>query len=169
MISEGSCSIFNEGNVFYNPVQQFNRDLSVSVLSTYSFLTNKLGPGNKRFDLSGLGSSIPEEFDTFLASQQGVKNDNGIDILEALSATGLRSIRYAKEIPGLREIIANDLSREAVASIVKNVEHNGVTQLVKPNLGDAIQVMYNREKRFQVIDLDPYGSPARFLDSAGTY
>lgn len=164
MISEGSCSIFNEGNVFYNPVQQFNRDLSVSVLSTYSFLIKKFGSGNKRFDLSDLGSSVQDEFDT---SQQGVKDDNGIDILEALSATGLRSIRYAKEIPGLREIVANDLSREAVTSIVKNVEYNGVTELVKPNLGDAIQVMYNRERRFQVIDLDPYGSPARFLDSAG--
>lgn len=95
-----------------------------------------------------------------------MRKDDGIDILEALSATGLRSIRYAKEIPGVREIVANDLSREAVASIRKNVDHNGVGALIRPNEGDAVQVMYNRENRFHVIDLDPYGSPARFLDSA---
>ena len=51
-------------------------------------------------------------------------------ILEALSATGLRSIRYAKEIkcPGESrlEITANDLSKRAYESIKRNVELNGV-------------------------------------------
>ena len=55
-----------------------------------------------------------------------------IRILEALSATGLRSIRYAKEIkcPGDQgsrlEITANDLSKRAYESIKRNVELNGV-------------------------------------------
>ena len=35
-ITEGSARILNEGNVFYNPVQQFNRDLSISVITTFS-------------------------------------------------------------------------------------------------------------------------------------
>lgn len=35
-ITEGSATIESEGHVFYNPVQEFNRDLSVSVLSTFS-------------------------------------------------------------------------------------------------------------------------------------
>lgn len=163
MINEGSCAIFNEGNVFYNPVQQFNRDLSISVLSTYSYLFSKFGSQNKRFDLDLDPLEFKEGFELFLSSQRGTKKDDGIDILEALSATGLRSIRYAKEIPGVREILANDLSRQAVTSICKNVEHNQVAELVKPNAGDAIEVMYNREKRFQVIDLDPYGSPSRLV------
>lgn len=34
-ISEGSAKIVSENRVFYNPVQQFNRDLSISVLSTF--------------------------------------------------------------------------------------------------------------------------------------
>lgn len=54
MITEGTCSIFNEGNVFYNPVQQFNRDLSISVLSTYSYLVQKFGSQNKKFDIGEL-------------------------------------------------------------------------------------------------------------------
>lgn len=35
-ITEGSTTIESEGHVFYNPVQEFNRDLSLSVLSTFS-------------------------------------------------------------------------------------------------------------------------------------
>lgn len=57
--------------------------------------------------------------------------------MEALSATGLRSIRYAREIPGVKEIIANDLSEDAVESIKKNIEHNGVEDLVSTTRSDA--------------------------------
>lgn len=94
---------------------------------------------------------------------------DGLTILEALSATGLRSIRYAKEISGIKEIIANDLSRKAVDSIVYNVKQNHVEHLVTPSYSDAMTLMYtstSAEKRFTVIDLDPYGSPTRFLDGA---
>lgn len=34
-ISEGSAKILSENRVFYNPVQQFNRDLSISVLTSF--------------------------------------------------------------------------------------------------------------------------------------
>lgn len=69
--------------------------------------------------------------------EKGVKFENGISILEALSATGLRSIRYAKEIPGIKQIIANDLSEQAVADIKRNVEDNQVLDIVTPNHDDA--------------------------------
>lgn len=54
-ISEGSAKIISENRVFYNPVQQFNRDLSILVLSTFWQLcqsedeqrkTGKKIPGN---------------------------------------------------------------------------------------------------------------------------
>lgn len=38
-IKEGSTEILSEaGGVFYNPVQQFNRDISICVLNAYSKL-----------------------------------------------------------------------------------------------------------------------------------
>jgi tRNA (guanine26-N2/guanine27-N2)-dimethyltransferase len=59
--------------------------------------------------------------------------------MEALSATGLRSIRYAKEIPNVDLIIANDLDPDAVELIRKNVEENlGENAKVKPNNADAM-------------------------------
>lgn len=35
-IREGTTEIVSEGHVFYNPVQQFNRDLSICVLNAFS-------------------------------------------------------------------------------------------------------------------------------------
>lgn len=60
-----------------------------------------------------------------------------VTILEALSATGLRSIRYAKEIPNVTKIVANDLSEQAVETIKANVVHNGVESLIDTSHDDA--------------------------------
>ena len=65
---------------------------------------------------------------------------DGITILEALSATGLRSIRYAKEVPGVKQIIANDISAKAVDSIKKNILDNNVEHLVTASHEDATYV-----------------------------
>ena len=44
-----------------------------------------------------------------------------------------RSIRYAKEITGLDEIVCNDLSKHAVEAIKRNVAANGVESSVTPS------------------------------------
>ncbi|NXT27123.1 TRM1 dimethyltransferase, partial [Syrrhaptes paradoxus] len=93
----------------------------------------------------------------------------GLRVLEALAASGLRSIRFAKEVPGLRLVVANDFSARAVDLIARNVAFNGVGALVAPRMADARMVMYQSKadrEPFDVIDLDPYGSPAPFLDAA---
>lgn len=61
-------------------------------------------------------------------------------ILEALAATGLRSIRYAKEVPGVKRIVANDLSPSAVESLKANISFNNVEHLVIPSHNDASYV-----------------------------
>jgi tRNA (guanine26-N2/guanine27-N2)-dimethyltransferase len=100
--------------------------------------------------------------------EAGTKYDDGIIILEALSATGLRSIRYAKEVKGVKEIVANDISVKAVDDIKRNISANAVEDLVTASHDDATMLMYmcRKERRFDAIDLDPYGSPSIFLDSA---
>lgn len=99
-------------------------------------------------------------------------------ILDALSATGLRAFRYAKEIPFATNIVANDLSPEAVQSIELNIDHNQVKGKVHSNLGDARAFMYGKVgnerhsqhegyvHRFDVVDLDPYGTAAPFFDAS---
>lgn len=104
-------------------MQEFNRDISICVLNTFLDIFR----------------AEPEKKDTRKEKQvPATDGPKKIRILEALSATGLRSIRYAKEIPGVGEIIANDLSSEAVEMIRKNVILNEVEKIVTPNHADAM-------------------------------
>jgi tRNA (guanine26-N2/guanine27-N2)-dimethyltransferase len=97
-------------------------------------------------------------------------NQTDFTILEALAATGLRSVRYAKEIPNVKRIVANDLLEDAVLSIKRNTMYNEISEnLLQANQGDAMAVMYNakaRQERYDVIDLDPYGTASPFIDGA---
>lgn len=70
--------------------------------------------------------------------EAGKPYDDGVTILEALSATGLRSIRYAKEIPGVKRVIANDLSHKAVEDIKTNVQNNAVEDMITVSHDDAV-------------------------------
>ncbi|KAJ9656532.1 RNA methyltransferase tRNA(m5U54)methyltransferase [Neophaeococcomyces mojaviensis] len=99
-------------------------------------------------------------------------------ILDALSASGLRAIRYAKEIPFASAIIANDLLSDAVEAINLNIKHNNLKDKVYSHVGDARHFMYSTTSnehlsrvpgnihKFDVVDLDPYGTAAPFLDAA---
>lgn len=62
-ICEGSAKIRSENRVFYNPVQQFNRDLSLSVLSTFWKLCQN------ESELRKSGQKVPgNDFSVLLAS-----------------------------------------------------------------------------------------------------
>jgi len=52
------------------------------------------------------------------------KEHDGIQILEALAATGLRSVRYLKEIPSLKKLIANDIDKAATDLMKANFDFN---------------------------------------------
>ncbi|KAE8620088.1 hypothetical protein XENTR_v10010094 [Xenopus tropicalis] len=188
-IHEGKASvIFPSANqVFYNPVQEFNRDLTCAVITEFSRLhlqqkgTDIVVPGERVeqklvVNLSETGedkvTSSPENNSTppdRPTAHVGEPCPDGLRILEGLAASGLRSIRFAREVPGLHSVVANDFSASAVELIKRNIQHNDVGNLVTGSYGDARMVMYNRtgaKDRFDVIDLDPYGSPSMFLDAA---
>ncbi|OXA50116.1 probable tRNA (guanine(26)-N(2))-dimethyltransferase isoform X2 [Folsomia candida] len=87
-----------------------------------------------------------------------------VTLVEAMAASGIRSIRYALEVKGLKKVIANDFSTDCITSINKNSKLNGTEDIVQPSLNDANVIM--RSQKGFIIDLDPYGSPAAFIDSA---
>jgi tRNA (guanine26-N2/guanine27-N2)-dimethyltransferase len=171
--------------VFYNKVQCFNRDLSIMSIRLFieqwkkeqaakaAKKAAKQEAARKRAAeaAAAAGTAVPAEDAKMTVT---VTPAAGVRILEALSATGLRSIRYFKEIPtcdtDIRSIVVNDFDKNAVEAIRSNVEYNGLPlDRVIPNLGDANAVMFqNRglKDRFQVVDLDPYGTAAPFLDPA---
>ena len=82
------------------------------------------------------------------------------EYLDALAATGVRGIRANLE--ALKHPIFNDISPEAVKTIVENMRINGVE-------GEVLNMDANilmRQRHFEHIDIDPFGSPAIFMDSA---
>ncbi|GAB7364540.1 hypothetical protein MBLNU230_g5347t1 [Neophaeotheca triangularis] len=243
-------------SVFYNPIQQFNRDLSVLAIKAFGedlvkkrkvrsgllkersagkkqrkrkrkeveggedeggvkLPRNDEGPSRGAGETTEDGPPVTEAGDeAVLAVSEGMDtnadekggtssadqpkdasgphknhtdNANGrpapsqtkFRILDALSATGLRALRYAQEIPFATSIVANDMDKNATKSIALNVQHNKLTPKISTNVGNAIGHMYSVahppahshgpghiNEKHDVIDLDPYGTAAPFIDAA---
>ncbi|EFO26160.1 N2,N2-dimethylguanosine tRNA methyltransferase [Loa loa] len=165
-IVEGSAKldISSPTPAFYNPAQQFNRDLTILVLQ--QFVEDRRKELEEKKCNGQNGDAEPP---IKRSRKCGVRDDSEIRILDALSASGLRAIRFAKEVPFVAKIIANDFSEQAVSSMNKNIEMNGVQNLVESRCGDAVDAMMSNrsfDKRFHAIDIDPYGSASMFLSSA---
>lgn len=82
------------------------------------------------------------------------------EYLDALAASGIRGIRAALE--SNYQPIFNDWDAKAVEVIKRNLRLNNVNAEVYNK--DASQLM--RERKFKHIDIDPFGSPSEFIDSA---
>lgn len=175
-ITEGKASILfpKSSKVFYNPIQQFNRDLSILGICAWSQIYEKENPKLKpkspyKKQLSADDAEKDLEPSSESAKLSEVLNvtEPYIEIIEALSATGIRAVRYALEIPHVKKVIANDFSASAVKSIKRNAEFSGAQSVVVPNEGDASMAMYGyKSKNVHVVDLDPYGSATPFMDAA---
>lgn len=82
-------------------------------------------------------AEVPPAEKKFTILEPGKKDPEGIRILEALAASGLRSIRYAHEVGGVMEIVANDFSKQAVECMERNIIHNKVEDIVTSSYSDA--------------------------------
>jgi tRNA (guanine26-N2/guanine27-N2)-dimethyltransferase len=92
-----------------------------------------------------------------------------IRVCEPLTGCGVRGIRLAAEVDGIKKIVVNDISREAAKLARFNVEQNNMTKHISVVNEDA-NLLLNRyaapHKRFDYIDVDPFGSPVLYIDSA---
>ncbi|KAL0239304.1 hypothetical protein PCE1_004991 [Barthelona sp. PCE] len=151
VIEEGAAVSIQSAlqSVFYNPAMQVNRDVSVVALNAYvRLLRSEYESDPKRLP----AAEIP-----------------GVRVLEGLSATGLRSVRFAKEIDGIEEIVVNDIESEAFKSIEHLKKLNNLGDVFTPCLNDVRITMIRaveENRLYDVIDIDPYGSCCIFSDLA---
>jgi len=84
-----------------------------------------------------------------------------------LSATGIRGIRFLKELSKskIKIVKFNDADKNSVKIIKQNLKLNKIKSKVEVNNKDANLFMLENPG-FDYIDIDPYGSPNPFLDSA---
>jgi len=101
------------------------------------------------------------------AYQSMVKRE--IVACEPLAGCGVRGVRLADEVGGVRKVVINDISSEATEVAEFNVKLNGLGERVTVANEDA-NLFLSRyaapRKRFDYVDIDPFGSPVPYLDSA---
>mgnify|MGYP001602501355 CR=1 FL=1 len=101
----------------------------------------------------------------------GSINKKNMQIADPLAASGVRSIRFLKELGSdkIKKICVNDNDAGAVKSIRENLALNkifhGKNQKIEIKNEDANLFLLS-SSGFDYIDIDPFGSPNYFLDSA---
>jgi tRNA (guanine26-N2/guanine27-N2)-dimethyltransferase len=120
--------------VFYNPVMELNRDITILAFQAYQRLVNR-----------------------------------EISICDPLTGSGIRGIRFAAEIQGVKKVVVSDINERSFKLAKHNVQLNGLQELVAVKHKDANCLLSCHgapRKRFNVVDIDPFGSPVPYLDSA---
>jgi tRNA (guanine26-N2/guanine27-N2)-dimethyltransferase len=120
--------------VFYNPVMELNRDISVLALQAHQRVVNR-----------------------------------EISICEPLTSSGIRGIRFAAEIHDVKKVLIGDINEKAFKLAKHNVYLNGLQNRVTVQHKDANCLLSCHgapRKRFDIVDVDPFGSPVPYLDSA---
>ncbi|MCX8153379.1 MAG: tRNA (guanine(10)-N(2))-dimethyltransferase [Candidatus Bathyarchaeota archaeon] len=103
----------------------------------------------------------------FQAYQRAI--NRRITLCEPLTSTGIRGIRFAAEIHGANGVLIGDISERAVELARYNIILNGLQHCLTVQHKDANLLLSEHaapHRRFDVVDLDPFGSPVPYLDSA---
>jgi tRNA (guanine26-N2/guanine27-N2)-dimethyltransferase len=90
-------------------------------------------------------------------------------VCEPLTASGLRGIRFAAEVEGVEEVVMGDINERAFNLAKHNIALNKLIGKVEVKNKEANYLLSSYSaphKRFDCIDIDPFGSPVHFLDSA---
>lgn len=90
-------------------------------------------------------------------------------VCEPLSATGVRGLRYAVEIEAVKEVVLNDKNKLAYELEIQNIAFNRMDGKVRAFNRDARALLLEfaeRGEKFDVVDIDPFGSPAPFIEAA---
>lgn len=85
-----------------------------------------------------------------------------VHYVDAFSASGIRGLRIAGEV-GIHATM-NDWSPEALELIKENIKINELEEKTLATRKSA-NVLLHKQK-YHIVDLDPFGTPAPFLDAA---
>ena len=94
------------------------------------------------------------------------QEEREIDICDLFGGSGIRGIRYKNEIEGVGNVCINDISELANEYEQHNIDLNNLED-IEVYQHDASMFLRMKRGEFDVIDIDPFGTPSPFLDSAG--
>jgi tRNA (guanine26-N2/guanine27-N2)-dimethyltransferase len=97
-----------------------------------------------------------------------IVSGEGLRICDAMTGVGARGIRYAREVEEVSEVVLNDLNPIALQFAEYNSHLNKVnekTRIVHDEANRALSLASTPDSRFDLVDLDPFGTPVPYIDS----
>lgn len=90
-----------------------------------------------------------------------------IRMADSLAGVGARGVRVALEVPEIDEVLMNDLNSVAMEYAKASATINGVYDRCSFSTLDVCHFLIEHSSprdRFDIVDIDPFGSPAPYLD-----
>lgn len=97
------------------------------------------------------------------------KYGGGLIVSDPLCGVGVRGVRIALEVGNVEKVYMNDINPTALEYAEENAKINGVEDKVTIECLDAnisLRLLKLLREHPHYIDIDPFGSPTPFLDSA---
>lgn len=121
---------------FFNPRGKFVRDVSIVCYSAFSLLEKK----------------------------------SDLVFADSLAGSGARGIRVANESKNFVRVVLNDISTTSIEMAKQSAELNHVSKKCRFSRREVSAFLSSRDEndsdRFDVVDVDPFGTPSPFVDLA---
>jgi len=92
----------------------------------------------------------------------------GRTFCDSMAGVGARGVRVANEVDGLRLVTLVDFNRESLKLARRSASLNGVGGKCEFSASETSSFLFSRfgsEERFDYVDADPFGTPARQLQA----
>lgn len=105
---------------------------------------------------------LSRDLSVLVARAVAAGRDRPLQVCDAMASLGARGLRFANEVPNVH-VLVNDVNIDAVTLAKQNIDRLGLKNAdvrmgrLEPLLADH---------RFDWIDIDPFGTPAAYLDLA---
>jgi len=87
-------------------------------------------------------------------------------VCDPMGASGVRVMRFLLEVPTVSKAIYNDINQRAVENFKENLRLNQIDQSKVEIHSEDASLLMRHLRNCDYVDVDPYGSPIPFLDSA---
>lgn len=126
-----------------------------------------VGPGthDREVPFYNPAMGLNRDLSVLLVAAEVRRRGRELDVADVLAGAGARTLRLAHEVEAPLIVHANDGDPNATAAIARGVAANGIPDgRVRTTTGNAHAFLAAR--RYDVVDVDPFGSSQPFLDSA---
>jgi tRNA (guanine26-N2/guanine27-N2)-dimethyltransferase len=129
---------------------------------------------------SSITSKVPSKVPAFFNPAAKLNRDLSILAYSSFAASsgkktfadsstgiGARGLRVAVEVPAIEQVYCNDINGVAIEAAKEAANLNSVTGRCYFSVDEVCRFLVNGDKegdRYSIVDLDPFGTPARYID-----